>query len=80
MIVKVKHDTDNPSVFVVENPAIGNEYQVDLFAKFMAFKPTVGKSYSANLTHKWETLNRDSGDHVLVHFVVEEGRAIDDIN
>jgi len=80
MIIKVKHETDNPNVYVVENPARQEDQQIDMFAKFTSFRPTLGKSYSALPTHQWETTNRENNDHVLVHFIVKETRAIDDYN
>jgi hypothetical protein len=77
MIIKVKYETDNPSIFVVENPIYQDTPQVEMFAKFKTFRPFLGKSYSANLIHKWETINND---YVLVHFVVDQKRSIDDFN
>ena len=34
MIVKVKYETDKPSIFVVENPVYQDTPQVEMFAKF----------------------------------------------
>lgn len=76
MIIKVKHETENPQIFSVDQPAKYNNGHHELYCRFNGFSPEIGKSYSVKPTHEWADINYK--ETVMVHCVGSES-AIDDI-